>query len=299
MKKFILLTLAALTLLNAPLARAWIYNNGDLLLVFRKGSLNVEFDLGSVNSYLGKPNGYTTTVSGWSLNYLTNAVGSLTDPNTPTEVVLLAAGGQTNWLSSAEPNTTAYQGDSQESQGLNGDISAVGGRPVVYDVPSNSVNAYVIDTGGTYKLASYDQTVTGNGSALNFVGQLGGDAPFTVQQTVPGFLDFWQVGTTTVYPNPPADKLIGTFTIDTNGVLTFVAGPRASTIKSLNYFGSVSALKFTTTVGNTYNVAYTNQLGGATATWPVDATTVTGNGKVNTINHTTSGNAEFYRILTQ
>ena len=299
MKRIIMLTLAALTLLNAPLARAWTYKNGDLLLVFRKGSVNVEFDLGSVNSYLGQPNGYTTPVSGWDLNYLTNAIGSLTDPNSPTEVLLLAAGGTTNWLSSAEPNTTAYQGSSQESSGLNGDISAVGARPVIYNVPSNSPNAYVIDTGGQYALASYDITVTGGGSALKFVGQLGGDAPFTVQQSIPGFLDFWQVGTTTVYPNPPADKLIGTFTIDTNGVLTFVAGPRPSTITAYSYSGGVSQLKFTTTVGNTYNVVYTNQLGGAVATWPVDATTVTGNGKVSTINHTTAGNTEFYRIHTQ
>jgi hypothetical protein len=52
-------------------------------------------------------------------------------------------------------------------------------------------------------------------------------------------------------------------------------------------------------VGNTYSVAYTNKLGGAVATWPVDAGTVIGNGKANTINHTSADGAEFYRIKTQ
>jgi len=47
-------------------------------------------------------------------------------------------------------------------------------------------------------------------------------------------------------------------------------------------------------------VTYTNQLGGAVATWPVDAATLVGDGYPHTINHTNSGDAaEFYRILTQ
>ena len=54
MKKILLITLAAVTLLTTPLARAWTYNDGDLLLVFRKGSQNVEFNLGSVTNFLGK-----------------------------------------------------------------------------------------------------------------------------------------------------------------------------------------------------------------------------------------------------
>jgi len=59
-------------------------------------------------------------------------------------------------------------------------------------------------------------------------------------------------------------------------------------------------VQFTTTVGNIYSVAYTNQLGGAVSTWPVDANTLVGNGKINTISHTNSGSpAEFYRVSAQ
>ena len=59
MKRIILTTLAALALLASPQARAWTYSDGDVLLIFRNGSQDVEFDLGSVTNYLGKTNGYT------------------------------------------------------------------------------------------------------------------------------------------------------------------------------------------------------------------------------------------------
>ena len=72
-------------------------------------------------------------------------------------------------------------------------------------------------------------------------------------------------------------------------MLTFVAGPRTPNIIEVTRSGNISAVQFTTTVGNTYSVAYTNQLGAATTTWPVDATTLIGDGKTDTLNHTNSG----------
>jgi hypothetical protein len=120
-----------------------------------------------------------------------------------------------------------------------------------------------------------------------------------VEQTIPGSFDFWAIQPTSVYPNSPPDQLIGTFTINSSGTLTFVSGPRPSTITGVSHSGNVSAIQFTTTVGNHYSVAYTNQLGGAGA-WPVDVNTVIGNGSIDTINHTNnSQSVEFYRINTQ
>jgi hypothetical protein len=53
-------------------------------------------------------------------------------------------------------------------------------------------------------------------------------------------------------------------------------------------------------VGNTYSVAYTNQLGAAATAWPVDGNTLIGNGRISTINHTNNGDAaEFYRVNAQ
>lgn len=295
MKIFILTITAALTLLATPLARAWTYNDGDLLLVFRNGSQDVEFDLGSVTNYLGQTNGYTTTVTNWDLSLVTSTFGSVSG----LKVVLLATGGATNWLSSAEPNTTAYNVSSQGADALNGVIGSVGTKPLYpIAIPTSGANSYSIDVGGQYASSSYDYIVSGG--HLSGISKLGGNAPFTVEQSVPGFLDFWQIATTTVYPNSPPDKLIGTFYITSNGTLTFVAGPRASAITGVSHSGNVSTVQFTTTVGNVYSVAYTNQLGGATSTWPVDPNTLIGNGSLNSISHTNSGNsAEFYRVSTQ
>ena len=84
MKKLIpKILLAALALLASPLAQAqtWTYNDGDLLLIFRKtGHNNIEFDLGSVTNYLGKTNGYTTTVTGWDLSLVTGEFGGAGKP---------------------------------------------------------------------------------------------------------------------------------------------------------------------------------------------------------------------------
>jgi hypothetical protein len=294
MKKFILTTLAALTLLATPSAWAWTYADGDVLLVFRKNSQNVEFNLGSVTNYLGKTNGYTKIVTGWDSNLVTSTFGSLSG----VKVVLLSTAGGTNWLSSAEPNTTAYNISSSDADTLHGIISAVGTRPLYpVSIPTSGTNSYSIDTGGQYASSSYDSIVSGG--HFSGIAKLGGNAPFTVEQAIPGFLDFWAIQATAIYPNSPPDKQLGTFTINTNGVLTFVAGPRASSITEISRSGSVSAIQFTTTVGNIYSIAYTNKLGGAVASWPADATTLIGDGKVNVINHTNSSGVEFYRIKTQ
>jgi len=294
MKRFILTSLAAVSLLAAPQLRAWTYNDGDVLLIFRNGSQDVEFDLGSVNQFLGRTNGYTTTVTGWDPSLVTSTFGSFTG----VKAVLIATGGSTNWLSSAEPNTTAYNVSSQAANTLHGIVNGVGTKtqyPIA--IPATETNAYSIDPGGQYAASSYDYVVSGG--TKNGIAKLGGNAPFTVEQAVPGYLDFWSVAPTTTYPNPPPDHLVGTFTISASGVLTFVAGPRASTIYSVDRTGTTSTVQFTTTVGNTYSLAYTNTLGGAVATWPVDATTVVGNGRINTINHNSSDGAEFYKIKTQ
>jgi hypothetical protein len=305
MKKILLPAIALLALLAAPLARAWSYNDGDLLLIFRNpiGTYDVEYDLGSVSNLLGQTNGWSTTLTGWNSSAVTGVFGSNLSG---IDVVLLSVTSLTNanptaWISGSEPITTAYNVSSSVWQNLHGVISGVGNKPVTpfYVAPAavTPTNAYVIQPGGSQSGASYDYIVSG-GTFAN-IPTLGGHTPFTVQQTIPGSLDFWAIQPTSVYPNPPPDQLIGTFTITSSGVLTFVAGPRPSTITSISRSGNVSSIQFTTTVGNQYSVAYTNQLGGSAA-WPVDANTLIGDGNIDTINHTNTGaGVEFYQINTQ
>ena len=63
MKNILPTALAGLVLLATPSARAWPYQDGDALLIFRESGFNdVEFDLGNVSQFLNKPNGYTAAV---------------------------------------------------------------------------------------------------------------------------------------------------------------------------------------------------------------------------------------------
>jgi hypothetical protein len=304
MKKIILSTIALLVLLAAPQVRAWSYNDGDLLLVFREnGNYDVEYDLGSVSNLLGQTNGYTTTITGWNSSLVTGQFGA---DLTGVDVILLAITSPTNtsptaWLSGSEPDTTAYNVSASAYSGILGIINAIGNKPISpFDVPPAAVtptNAYAIQPSGIDGGASYDYIVSG-GTFAN-IPNLGGHTPFTVQQAIPGSFDFWAIQPTSIYPNSPPDKLIGTFTITSSGVLTFVAGPRQSVISGVSHSGNVSTIQFSTTVGNQYSIAYTNALGG-NGSWPVDATTLTGDGKIDTINHTNNNlNAEFYRVNTQ
>jgi hypothetical protein len=213
---------------------------------------------------------------------------------------LLATSGGTNWLTSAEPNFTAYNISSQAAQTLGSVIGGVGSKPLFpIAIPTAKTNAYSIDVTGQYKKSSYDFVVSGG--QLNGIPQFGGVAQFTVEQAAPGFLDFWAIQSTTVYPNSPADTLIGTFYLTNSGALTFVAGPRASNVAAVNRAGTVSAVQFSTTVGNIYTVAYSSVLGPPLSSWTPDPTTLIGNGHINTLFHTnsTSVTTEFYNIRTR
>jgi hypothetical protein len=305
MKRIIFPTIALLALLAAPLARAWSYNDGDLLLILRENGFNdIEYDLGSVSSLLGHTNGYTTTITGWNSGLATSQFGT---DLTGVDAILLAVTSATNatptaWVSGAEPDTTAYNVSSAAwNSSLHAIISSIGNKPILpfalAPAPVTPTNAYSIDPSGTQGGASYDYIVSG-GTFAN-IPNLGGHSPFTVQQTIPGAFDFWAIQPTSVYPNSPPDNLIGTFSITSSGVLTFVSGPRASVISGISHAGNVSSIRFSTTVGNQYSVAYTNQLGGS-ALWPTDANALTGDGRIDTISHTNTGQSqEFYRINTQ
>ena len=310
MKKIILSAFALLAVLATPQVRAWSYSDGDLLLVFRaSGHNNIEYDLGSVTNLLGHTNGYTTTISGWNASLITTEFGA----GLPgVKVILAATTSSTNttptaWVSSADPNIYAYNvSGAAWTANLHGTINAIGVRPLIpFNLTAAAViptNAFIIgpfdpQIGG----ASYDSIVSGGN--FNSIATWAGKAPFSttpVEQTVPGSFDFWAVQPTAIYPGSPPDTLVGTFTITTNGVLTFVAGPRPPAITGITRSGNVSKIQFTTTVGNTYSVVYTNKLGAVTATWPVDATTLVGDGKTDTLNHTNSSStAEFYRVGAQ
>jgi hypothetical protein len=309
-------------LLAAPLARAWVYKDGDVLLIFREnGSDDVEFDLGNISQFLNKTNGYTTTVGGWDANPVLNTFGS---DLTGVSVIVLATTSNTSsslgsWVSGPEPDTTAYRISPTAWQStLYATINSLGTRPVIYAVPtvvslsyplspggalpSPDTNAYVFDPGNVYQIDSYDWIVSGGVSLGNaiypntaYLPSLGGNSAFIVESIIPTTFDFWEIQPSTTSP-APADTYVGQFNIATNGTLTFVAGPPQSTIQGITRAGNVSDVQFSTVVGVQYALVSTNNLDVPVSQWPVVSGPIQGNGFNNSLTDTNSAATRFYQI---
>ena len=170
MKNIFSKTLTALVLLAAASSRAWTYADGDVLLIFRDGIHDVEFDLGNIAQFTGHTNGYTTTVTNWSPSLVTGAFGADWTTNGANVTVLLVAATTTNaWISGIKPNTTAYDpGTAGLAVHFMVRSTSVGAcAQANYAVPTNSVAAIlvisVVGSGNAakYKYASYDYIVSG------------------------------------------------------------------------------------------------------------------------------------------
>jgi hypothetical protein len=300
MKTFLKILALAPALLAAPMAQAWTYTDGHALLIFRQNGFNdVEFDLGDVSQFLGKPDGYTANVTGWNASLLTSVYGSdLSGVST----ILAATTSDTNatpsaWLSSGDAAPHNYSFPTWRNN-LYSVINAIGTRPLTYLVPASGASAYSIDPGGTYRLASYDYIVSGGGVNSGAIPQFGGNVSFPVEKTAPGSFGFWQIkpGSST----QPA-TYVGTFTIGTDGSLGFTAGPvvvtTPPTIVGITRTDGVSTVSFTTANGGNYWLAFSNSVTGANANWPTVSGPVTGDGSNKSLNHTNADANGFYRVV--
>jgi hypothetical protein len=299
MKKFLQLTLVGLALSVALLARGGTYQDGDVLLIFRESGYNdVEFDIGSVSNFLNQPTGHTVPVTVLSNSLLTTVFG----PDlTGVSVILAATTSLTNasraaWLSLGNPAQTVSDVTASGWQSsLWSVIDSIGTRPGIY-LAAQQNWVYSIDPGGTYKIASYDNIVSAGGVNDAYIAEFGGNVSFTVEQIVPGTFGFWQIQPTNAAPKPAA-SYVGSFSVATNGNLTFVAGPVAPTLLGITRSGNVNTVGFTTLPGFSYSLVYTNTLGGPITNWAVASGPVTGTGGNNTLSHTNTAGAGFYGVI--
>lgn len=333
MKLIYQLSLAALALLPALPARAlWpAYNDGDVLLVFRESQLasyiypsglnDVEYNLGSVTNYLGKTNGYTTTVTGWNLSQVQGVYGT---DLTGVSVILIAATSPTNlnptayfsaalpqsfWLNGVEPYNTAYNVSPSVWQSFWSRINSVGTRPALYLPANQQVTSPTAYSFAPASVLSYDTIVSG-GNAVSgvplaagssgtiyqdWLAQFGGGAPFTVQATVPGSFGFLAVPATNSVVKL-LDPYIGTFTITAAGVLTFTAGPPTSVVTGVTRSGNTSTVSFSTGLSGSYSLLYTNKISGST-NWPAVGSALVGDGNTNSLTYTSADPAGFFRVV--
>ena len=296
----VLAVLAWLAVLLTPSARAWTYQDGDVLLIFRGSSPadDVEFQIGNISQFLNHPNGYTATVSGWDLSLVTNTFGHVANASV---IVAAAISSTSAWLSSSSNVTSVLDVTPSTFQAsLYSLIDAIGVRPTSYDTAAES-NAYVIQESGglspNSSLGSYDYIVSDGGVNEAYIADFGGNVSFDVQGIASSTLGFWQIQPSTANPKPSA-TYVGTFVLNVNGTLTFTAGPLGPTIEGIARSGSVSTVKFTTlSIGN-YELVHTNALGAPISTWPVVSGPVAGNGATESLSHTNSSDkAGFYGVL--
>jgi hypothetical protein len=300
MKTVLKSSLAAAIVLAAAAAQAWTYQDGDALLIFRESGFNdVEYDIGPVSQFLGRPNGYTATVTNWDATVVTGVFG----PDlTGVSVVLVATTSPTNathesWLSSSIPNITAYGVTPSAWQGgLWSTINAIGTRPVIYEATPLGASAYSIDPSGSQSIAAYDTIVSQDGANAEFLPEFGGNAQFKVQTAAPGSFYFWGIQPSTANPKP-ADSFVGSFTITTNGQLTFTSGPPVPALSGIAYASGTASVNFGTIVGGNYWLASTNVLGAPLSQWPVVSGPVSGTGGIVTLINASGGDAGFYAVI--
>ena len=116
----------------------------------------------------------------------------------------------------------------------------------------------------------------------------------------PASFGLWQISPTLTIPKPPA-TLIGNFTITAAGVLTFTAGSgtaAAPAITGITRSGGVTTVSFTTATSSySYSLKYSSVLSTPLASWTTVAGPVAGNSGTQSLTHTTSGAAGYYRVV--
>ena len=168
--------------------------------------------------------------------------------------------------------------------------------PDAYSFAPSSILAYdTIVSSGNY--VSGVPLAAGHNNIVNqdWLAQFGGFAPFTVEGVVPGSFGFLAVSATNSAVKP-LDTYIGTFTIATNGVLTFTAGPLTPVVTGVARSGSTSLVSFSTGLSGHYSLLFTNKLSGST-NWPVVGSSLVGDGNTNSLTYTSTDPAGFFRVV--
>ena len=301
LKKTILPGLAGLALLAVPAAKAWTYNTGDLLLIFREDTKNdVEFDLGSVSNYLGHPDGYTNPVANWNFNVVSSNY-SLTGGSV--QFALIAT------TSTTDADRTAWISDSQPLSAVN-DLTAsawtIGLETPITSVGLGGQNSPAAPAGTNYAVLaptspySFDYLASANGNSPGAIPYLGGSSGinFEVTAATPNTVLFYAIQPSTS-PAKPVATLVGSFTLYGDGTLVFQAGPLldAPTITSIAAGGNNAAVTFTTKPAVKYRLIYTTLLSNNRAGWTVLPNPVAGDGTPGTLyDQSATDTQRFYSV---
>lgn len=269
--------LAGTFVMAGVMAAQAITYNGDLLVGFTVQNGNdLVYDLGSEASLV---NG-----SSWNLASALSAAGiSLSSSALQWGVVGSKGTAGPEWLTDVSIPAGINHG---EATSINQTVAAL----VINDFTAVGAGNYA--TPANTLSYSWNQETAQGASASG--------SAYSSEYTDPNLAG---VGTITFYNSTDTGAVTspGTFTLTSNGVLTFnlaTSAPPAPRIVSVTRSGSNSTIYFTTANGFTYTLYYTNSAGLLTsvANWPKLSATVMGNGLTNSLSDTTSVADRFYAI---
>ena len=300
LKKTLIAGVAGLALFAAPFARAFTYTNGDVLLIFRSDGLHdIEFDLGNVSQFLGRPNGYTNVVTNWNFSVVASNY-SLTGNGAQFAVLATTA--------STDPNPTAWVSDSQPLVNVL-DVTPSGWQNGLYSPISatglGAANDPGAPTGTNYDVLSptthdaFDYIASDNGNTPSEIPYLGGNAAnFKVTGATPTTLLFYAVQSSSTSPKPAA-TLIGSFSLNAAGVLVFQAGPvlDATTITSVSTGNGNVPVTFNTKPAVKYRLIYSPAFPDSLSNWVILPASIAGDGSPHTLIDTSPTNSSrFYNV---
>jgi hypothetical protein len=323
------LLVAAAMIFSAIQSEAFNYQYGDLLIGFRQtggGTYDVVIDAGPAGNFTNLTTGTKITITALTGQLLNDAFGTtnglswsafgaydLSYPDESQDGTLFMSRARSSLNTQSTP-WGRYSATSQDGTGNKIDGVGVGAFTIGQDLPVNSDNtsnalveleSWNTDGGK----ASYRSELYGPGSVANWANTF----QSVPEQTTSGtFTDdgqpvradlYWMLPYTSQISHPPGTYL-GYFEFNTNGVLTYTAGPSATaptqpTIVSVTRVGTTTTVHFTTGNGGTYSLLGTNNLTAPKATWPVLGSPVSGNGQTNSISDVTTDGSRFYLIRAQ
>lgn len=275
-----------------PLGQAFNYTDADLVLVFRQDGFNdVEFDLGPASTLIQAASGTPKSVS-FDLNLVesnfNNGLGNVT----------FSVAGSTG-LTSTQPRiwlTDFYTSAPTDFTGskfsaIRGKIMAIGQQASLLTA-SNSLPAVIATAEpGSFTYIASDANLTPAAS-------LGGLTGFPIEGLIPTTLNFYEFQVSAVSPKPAA-ALVGSFTLDASGNLTFTPGSAptltAPLLSGIVRNGNVVTISFPSVAGQKYQLRYATTL---TETFSAVGSPITGDGTVQTLSDTTSDPIRFYDVQT-
>jgi len=295
MKKLSKILSIVFTVGVAQVGSALNYTNTDLLLVFRggTGANDVECDLGSVSNYLSLAAGTIVQVTNFDISTVqANFNSQLAGVN----FALFATTSVTDsWLRVWTTDSGLITAPSQMAispwLNLRGQMEEVGLDATSYSASSPSPT-YVVPSGTA---SAYDYIASG-GNLNNSIPNWHGLMAFGGEGTIPATLTFYRLEPSNTTPKPAA-PLIGSFAMDANGDLTFIAGMVLSSAKITNVSRTANtvSVSFTTSLGAYHRLSYATSV---TGPWTVLPTSVVGDGTTKTLTDTTTDQARFYKVVT-